>query len=223
MTKQLSISAILKFSAGVVLVGTLVFLPAGTLAFPGGWLLMGILFIPMFLAGLVMMAKNPNLLRSRLNAKEKEREQNLVVKLSGLMFLAGFLLAGLDFRFGWSRLPAWVNILGAVLFLTAYALYAEVLRENAWLSRTIEVQQGQTVISTGLYGIVRHPMYAVTLLLFLSMPLVLGSIPAFLVFLTYPAIIARRVRNEEAVLKRDLPGYAEYLEAVRWRLIPHIW
>ena len=223
MTKQLSISAILKFSAGVVLVGTLVFLPAGTLAFPGGWLLMGILFIPMFLAGLVMMAKNPNLLRSRLNAKEKEREQNLVVKLSGLMFLAGFLLAGLDFRFGWSRLPAWVNILGAVLFLTAYALYAEVLRENAWLSRTIEVQQGQTVISTGLYGIVRHPMYAVTLLLFLSMPLVLGSIPAFLVFLTYPAIIARRVRNEEAVLKRDLPGYAEYLEAGRWRLIPHIW
>ena len=223
MTKQLSISAILKFSAGVVLVGTLVFLPAGTLAFPGGWLLMGILFIPMFLAGLVMMAKNPYLLRSRLNAKEKEREQNLVVKISGLMFLAGFLLAGLDFRFGWSRLPAWVNILGAVLFLTAYALYAEVLRENAWLSRTIEVQQGQTVISTGLYGIVRHPMYAVTLLLFLSMPLVLGSIPAFLVFLTYPAIIARRVRNEEAVLKRDLPGYAEYLEAVCWRLIPHIW
>lgn len=223
MTKQLFFSAILKFTAGVVLVGALIFLPAGTWSFPGGWLLMGILFIPMFLAGLVMMAKDPNLLRSRLNAKEKEREQDLVVKLSGLMFLTGFLLAGLDFRFGWSRLPGWVSILGAVLFLTAYALYAEVLRENAWLSRTIEVQQGQTVVSTGLYGIVRHPMYAVTLLLFLSMPLVLGSIPAFLVFLTYPAIIARRVRNEEAVLKRDLPGYAEYLEAVRWRLIPYIW
>lgn len=222
MTKQLFFSAILKFTAGVVLVGALIFLPAGTWSFPGGWLLMGILFIPMFLAGLVMMAKDPNLLRSRLNAKEKEREQDLVVKLSGLMFLTGFLLAGLDFRFGWSRLPGWVSILGAVLFLTAYALYAEVLRENAWLSRTIEVQQGQTVVSTGLYGIVRHPMYAVTLLLFLSMPLVLGSIPAFLVFLTYPAIIARRVRNEEAVLKRDLPGYAEYLEAVRWRLIPYI-
>ena len=223
MTKQLFFSAILKVTAGVVLVGALIFLPAGTWSFPGGWLLMGILFIPMFLAGLVMMAKDPNLLRSRLNAKEKEREQDLVVKLSGLMFLTGFLLAGLDFRFGWSRLPGWVSILGAVLFLTAYALYAEVLRENAWLSRTIEVQQGQTVVSTGLYGIVRHPMYAVTLLLFLSMPLVLGSIPAFLVFLTYPAIIARRVRNEEAVLKRDLPGYAEYLEAVRWRLIPYIW
>ena len=186
MTKQLFFSAILKFTAGVVLVGALIFLPAGTWSFPGGWLLMGILFIPMFLAGLVMMAKDPNLLRSRLNAKEKEREQDLVVKLSGLMFLTGFLLAGLDFRFGWSRLPGWVSILGAVLFLTAYALYAEVLRENAWLSRTIEVQQGQTVVSTGLYGIVRHPMYAVTLLLFLSMPLVLGSIPAFLVFLTYP-------------------------------------
>lgn len=223
MTKQLFFSAILKFTAGVVLVGALIFLPAGTWSFPGGWLLMGILFIPMFLAGLVMMAKDPNLLRSRLNAKEKEREQDLVVKLSGLMFLTGFLLAGLDFRFGWSRLPGWVSILGAVLFLTAYALYAEVLRENAWLSRTIEVQQGQTVVSTGLYGIVRHPMYAVTLLLFESMPLVLGSIPAFVVFLTYPAIIAKRIRNEEAVLKRDLPGYAEYLQKVRWRLIPYIW
>lgn len=222
MTKKLFLSAIVKFSAGVLLVGALIFLPAGTWNYPGGWLLMGILFIPMFLAGLVMMAKDPNLLRSRLNAKEKERNQDLVVKLSGLMFLTGFILAGLDFRFGWSRLPGWVNILGTVLFLTAYALYAEVLRENTWLSRTIEVQQGQTVISTGLYGIVRHPMYAVTLLLFLSMPLVLGSIPAFLVFLTYPAIIARRILGEEEVLERDLPGYAEYLQKVRWRLIPYI-
>lgn len=223
MTRRLYFEAILKFTAGVFLLAVLLFLPAGTVRWPAGWLLMGILFIPMFLAGLVMMAKDPNLLRSRLNAKEKEREQDLVVKLSGLMFLTGFLLAGLDFRFGWSRLPGWVSILGAVLFLTAYALYAEVLRENAWLSRTIEVQQGQTVVSTGLYGIVRHPMYAVTLLLFESMPLVLGSIPAFVVFLTYPAIIAKRIRNEEAVLKRDLPGYAEYLQKVRWRLIPYIW
>ena len=223
MNKKLFLSAIVKFTAGVLLVGALIFLPAGTVHFPGGWLLMGILFIPMFLAGLVMMAKAPNLLRSRLNAKEKEREQDLVVKLSGLMFLTGFILAGLDFRFGWSRLPGWVNVLGAVLFLAAYVLYAEVLRENAWLSRTIEVQQGQTVVSTGLYGIVRHPMYAATLLLFLSMPLVLGSVPAFLVFLTYPAIIAKRIRNEEEVLKRDLPGYAEYLEKIRWCLIPYIW
>ena len=223
MTRTLFFSAILKFTAGVVLLAALLFLPAGTIHWFGGWLLMGILFVPMFLAGLVMMAKNPNLLRSRLNAKEKEAEQDLVIKLSGLMFLVGFILAGLDFRFGWSRLPGWVSILGAVLFLTAYALYAEVLRENTWLSRTIEVQVGQTVVSTGLYGIVRHPMYAVTLLLFLSMPLALGSVPAFLVFLAYPAIIARRIRNEEEVLKRDLPGYGEYLQKVRWRLIPFIW
>ena len=223
MTRTLFFSAILKFTAGVVLLAALLFLPAGTIHWFGGWLLMGILFVPMFLAGLVMMAKNPNLLRSRLNAKEKEAEQDLVIKLSGLMFLVGFILAGLDFRFGWSRLPGWVNILGAVLFLTAYALYAEVLRENTWLSRTIEVQEGQTVVSTGLYGIVRHPMYAVTLLLFLSMPLVLGSVPAFLVFLAYPAIIARRILGEEEILKRDLPGYAEYLHKVRWRLIPYIW
>ncbi len=223
MTRKLYYEAILKFSAGVALLAVLLFLPAGTVHWFGGWLLMGILFVPMFLAGLLMMAKNPGLLRSRLKAKEKEREQDLVVKLSGLMFLVGFILAGLDFRFGWSRLPGWVNILGAVLFLTAYALYAEVLRENTWLSRTIEVQEGQTVISTGLYGIVRHPMYAVTLLLFLSMPLVLGSVPAFLFFLTYPAIIAKRIRNEEEVLARDLQGYAEYLQKVRWRLIPFIW
>ena len=223
MSTKLFLSAILKFTAGVILVGVLIFLPAGTLHYSQGWLLMGILFVPMFLAGLVMMAKNPNLLRSRLDAKEKEREQSLVVKLSGLMFLCGFILAGLSFRFGWLMLPKWVSIVGAVLFLSSYALYAEVLRENTWLSRTIEVQEGQTVVSTGLYGIVRHPMYAVTLVLFLSMPLVLGSGLAFVVFLAYPAIIAKRIRNEEAVLARDLPGYTEYLKKVRWRLIPFVW
>ena len=223
MTKKLFVSAITKFTAGVILLALLLFLPAGTIHYPGGWLLMGILFIPMFLAGLVMMATNPNLLRSRLNAKEKEREQDLVIKLSGLMFLAGFILAGLDHRFGWSKLPMIVNYIGAGLFLTAYILYAEVLRENTWLSRTIEVQEGQTVVSTGLYSIVRHPMYFATVILFLSMPLVLGSIPAFLVFLCYPAIIARRIRNEEQMLSRDLPGYREYCGRVRWRLIPFIW
>lgn len=223
MTRRLYFEAILKFTAGVFLVAVLLFLPAGTVDYPGGWLLMGILFIPMFLAGLVMMAVNPGLLRSRLNAKEKEREQDLVVKLSGLMFLVGFILAGLDFRFGWSELPFAVNCVGAVLFLLAYVLYAEVLRENTWLSRTIEVQEGQAVVSTGLYGIVRHPMYAVTLLLFLSMPIVLGSVPAFLVFLCYPFIIAKRIKNEEKVLSRDLTGYAEYLQKVRWRMIPYIW
>ena len=223
MTKRLFFEAIAKFFAGLVMVSALLFLPAGTMDYPGGWLLIAILFIPMFLAGLVMMAVNPSLLRSRLNAKEKEREQDQVVKLSGLMFLCGFLLAGLDFRFGWSHLPFAVNCVGAALFLLAYVLYAEVLRENTWLSRTIEVQDGQTVVSTGLYGIVRHPMYAVTLLLFLSMPIVLGSIPALLVFLVYPLIIAKRIRNEEEVLSRDLPGYTEYLQKVRWRLIPFIW
>lgn len=217
------LSAIAKFAAGVILIGALLFLPAGTLHYPQGWLLMGILFIPMFLAGLVMMAKNPALLKSRLNAKEKEREQSLVVKLSGLMFLVGFILAGLSFRFGWLMLPRWVSIVGAALFLMSYALYAEVLRENTWLSRTIEVQEGQTVVSTGLYGIVRHPMYAVTLVLFLSMPLVLGSALAFAVFLAYPFIISKRIRNEEEVLARDLPGYPEYMQKVRWRLLPFVW
>ena len=223
MTTKLFLSAILKFALGVVLIGALLFLPAWTLHYPQAWLLMGILFIPMFLAGLVMMAKNPALLRSRLNAKEKEREQSLVVKLSGLMFLVGFVLAGLSYRFGWLMLPRWVSIVGAVLFLMSYALYAEVLRENTWLSRTIEVQEGQQVVSDGLYGVIRHPMYAVTLVLFLSMPLVLGSALTFAVFLAYPFIIAKRIRNEEEVLSRELPGYAEYKQKVKWRLIPFIW
>ena len=223
MTKKLCFEAILKFSAGVALMAVLLFLPAGTLDFPGGQLLMAVLFLPMFLAGIVMMLKNPDLLRSRLKAKEKEADQDLVIKLSGLMFLVGFILAGLDFRFGWSKLPGWVSTLGAVLFLSAYALFAEVLRENTWLSRTIEVREGQTVVSTGLYGIVRHPMYSATLLLFLSMPLVLGSLPAFLVFLCYPAIITKRILGEEQVLRRELKGYDEYCERIRWRLIPFIW
>ena len=223
MTKKLCFEAILKFSAGVALMAMLLFLPAGTIHYPGGQLLMAVLFIPMFLAGIVMMLKNPDLLRSRLKAKEKEADQDLVIKLSGLMFLVGFILAGLDHRFGWSKLPMAVNYVGAGLFLTAYILYAEVLRENTWLSRTIEVQEGQTVVSTGLYGIVRHPMYSATLLLFLSMPLVLGSVPAFLVFLCYPAIITKRILGEEQVLRRELKGYDEYCNRIRWRLIPFFW
>ena len=223
MSMKFFLSAIAKFTLGVVLIGVLLFLPAGTMRYPQGWLLMGILFIPMFLAGLVMMAKNPALLRSRLNAKEKRGEQSLVVKLSGLMFLVGFIAAGMSFRFDWWMLPKWVSILGAVLFLISYGLYAEVLRENTWLSRTIEVQEGQTVVSTGLYGIVRHPMYAVTLVLFLSMPLVLGSALAFVVFLAYPAIIAGRLLDEERFLAAELPGYSEYMQKVKWRLIPFVW
>ena len=223
MTKNLFFQAIAKFLLGVVLIGALVFLPAGTLDYPNGWLFMGILFVPMFCAGLVMMAKNPYLLKKRLDAKEKEAEQSLVVKLSGLMFLCGFVLAGLDFRFGWLPMPQWVSIAAAVLFLLSYVMYAEVLRENTFLSRTIEIQENQTVVDTGLYGIVRHPMYSATLILFLSMPLVLGSLISFVVFLAYPLIIAKRIRNEEQVLEEGLAGYKEYKQKVRWRLIPYIW
>ena len=223
MSKKLFVQAIAKFLLGVVLVGALIFLPAGTTAFFGGWLLMGILFVPMFLAGIVMILKNPDLLKKRLNAKEKESEQSLVVKLSGLMFLAGFILAGLDFRFGWLPLPKGVSIGAAVVFVIAYALYAEVLRENTYLSRTIEVQEGQRVVDTGLYGIVRHPMYAATLLLFLSMPLVLGSICSFVIFLTYPLIIAKRIKGEEKLLEKELSGYCEYKQKVKYRIIPFVW
>jgi protein-S-isoprenylcysteine O-methyltransferase Ste14 len=223
MTVKLFISAILKFSLGVVLVGLLIFLPAGTFAFFNGWLFMGILFVPMFLAGLVMMAKNPKLLQSRLDAKEKQKEQDLVVKLSGLMFLAGFIVAGLGVRFDWYTLPKPVVIASAVVFLIAYILYAEVLRENTYLSRTIEVQEDQKVIDTGLYGVVRHPMYSVTLLLFLSMPLVLGSVYSFVIFLAYPFIIAKRIKHEEEFLEKELNGYKEYKQKVKYRLIPFIW
>ena len=223
MTKKLFIQAIAKFLLGVILVGVFVFWPAGTLSYFQGWLFMGILFVPMFAAGIVMMFKNPELLKKRLNAKEKEAEQDLVVKLSGLMFLIGFVAAGLNYRFDWYVLPSGVSVGAAVVFLIAYALYAEVLRENTYLSRTIEVQENQTVVDTGLYGIVRHPMYAVTLLLFLTMPLILGSLISFITFLVYPLIIAKRIKNEEMVLERDLAGYSEYKTKVKYRMIPFIW
>lgn len=223
MTKKLFYQAILKYVLGVVMIGILIFLPAGTFDYWNAWLFMGILFIPMFFAGIVMMAKNPELLRKRLNAKEKQAEQSLVVKLSGLMFLFGFVTAGLNFRFKWLVLPDWVSWAGAAIFLFSYLLYAEVLRENTYLSRTIEVQDGQKVIDTGLYGIVRHPMYTVTLLLFLSMPLVLGSMISFAIFLTYPVIIAKRIRNEETVLEKGLDGYTEYKQKVKYKIIPFVW
>ena len=223
MSKNLFFQAIAKFLLGVVLIGLLIFWPAGTFHYPNGWLFMAILFVPMFVAGLVMMAKNPALLRSRLDAKEKQKEQDTVVKLSGLMFLVGFIVAGLNFRFDWYVLPWGVSLGAAAAFLVAYLLYAEVLRENTWLSRTIEVQENQTVVDTGLYGIVRHPMYSVTLLLFLSMPLVLGSIQSFVIFLAYPLIIAQRIRHEEQFLEQELPGYREYKQKVKYRLIPFLW
>lgn len=221
--KKLITEALLKFGLGIVLTAALVFLPAGTLHFPNGWLLMAVLFLPMLAAGVILLIKRPALLEQRLKSKETQREQNLVVKLSGLMFIVGFILAGLDFRFRWTLLPDWVSYLAAAIFLLAYLLYAEVLRENPWLSRTVEVQEEQTVVSTGLYGIVRHPMYSATLLLFLSMPLILGSLLSFLVFLAYPVIIAKRIRNEEALLETELMGYDTYRKNVRWRLIPFIW
>lgn len=223
MTSKLFIQAIGKFLLGVLLVGVLIFWPAGTLDFFNGWLLMGILFIPMFGAGIVMMFKDPDLLKRRLNAREKQSDQSLVVKLSGLMFLLGFVVAGLGRRFGWYTLPRGVAIGGAAVFLVAYLLYGEVLRENTYLSRTIEVQEDQKVIDTGLYGIVRHPMYSATLLLFLAMPIVLGSVYALVIFLAYPAIIVKRLKGEEAFLERELPGYREYKQKVRYRLIPFVW
>ena len=223
MTMKLFLGAIMKFLLGVALVGLLIFLPAGTFSYFNGWLLMGILFVPMFFAGIVMMFKNPDLLKSRLDAKEKQKEQSLVVKLSGLMFLAGFIVAGLGVRFNWYALPKPVAIVAAVVFFAAYILYAEVLRENTYLSRTIAVQENQKVIDTGLYGIVRHPMYSVTLLLFLSMPMILGSVYSFLIFLAYPFIIAKRIKHEEKFLEEELDGYREYKQKVKYRLIPFIW
>ena len=223
MNKKLFIQSVTKFSLGIILVCLSIFLPAGTLAFPNGWILMGILFIPMFLAGIIMMFKNPELLKKRLYTKEEQREQDLVVKLSGLMFLAGFMIAGLGFRFDWYTLPKEVVIAATIVFLVAYILYAEVLRENTYLSRTIEVQENQKVIDTGLYSIVRHPMYSVTVLLFLSMPLVLGSIYSFMIFLAYPFIIVKRIKHEEEFLEKELDGYVQYKQKVKYRLIPFIW
>ncbi len=223
MTTKLFFQALTKFLAGLLLVGLLLFLPAGTFDFWQAWLFIGILFGPMFIAGIWLMIRQPELLRKRLDAKEQQQEQKWVVALSGLMFIAVFVVAGLSCRFGWYMLPDWAVLVATVVFLAAYALYAEVMRENIWLSRTIEVQENQQVVSTGLYGIVRHPMYAATLLLFLSMPLVLASPWSFAIMLLYIPIIALRIRNEEQVLERELKGYAEYKQRVRYKVIPFIW
>ncbi|MDO5784096.1 MAG: isoprenylcysteine carboxylmethyltransferase family protein [Eubacteriales bacterium] len=223
MDKKLFAQAIAKFLFGFVLVGLLIFVPAGSLEYWNGRLLMAILFIPMFIGGIVLMATNPDLLRKRLNAKEKESEQKSVVLFSGIMFICGFLLAGFNYRFGWITMPKWMAIAAGVVFLFAYAMYAEVLRENAYLSRTIEVQENQRVIDTGLYGVVRHPMYSATVFLFLSMPLVLGSLLSFVVFLAYPFILAKRIKNEEQVLERELGGYSDYKNKVKYKMLPFIW
>ena len=223
MTVKLFFEAIFKFVLGIVLIGLLIFLPAGTLKYYNGWLFMGILFIPMFLAGIIMMIKNPELLRKRLDAKEKQAEQGIIIKLSGLMFIVGFIIAGLDFRFKWLEIPSYIPYIFSVLFLLSYIMWAEVLRENTYLSRAIKVEENQTVIDTGLYGIVRHPMYTATIILFLSMPLVLGSLISFFVFLLYPILIIARLINEEKLLEENLNGYKEYKRKVKYRLIPFIW
>ena len=223
MDTKLFFQAIIKFLSGLLIVGLLLFLPAGTFAYWQAWLLIGILFIPMFIAGLIMMKNSPDLLRKRLDAKEEQAEQKAVIALSGLMFLAAFLVAGLNFRFGWIVMPAWISYAASAVFLAAYGLYAEVLRENVWLSRTVEVQENQKVIDTGLYGIVRHPMYMSTLLLFLTIPLVLGSAISFVIMLAYIPIIAKRIRNEERVLEGELEGYADYKKRVKYKVIPFVW
>lgn len=222
MSIKLFISAIVKFTIGIVLVGLLIFLPAGTLNYTNGWIFMGVLFIPMFLAGIVMMIKDPKLLESRLDAKEKQSEQGLIVKLSGLMFLVGFILAGLDYRYNWLQVPEWLTYLAVVIFILSYFLYALVLKENTYLSRTIGVREGQKVVDTGVYGIVRHPMYTATIFLFISMPLILGSFVSFFIFLLYPILIGFRAVNEEKFLLNELEGYSEYLKKVKYRFIPYI-
>lgn len=223
MDIKLFFQAIIKVLCGILIVGLLLFIPAGSFEYWNAWLFMGLLFIPMLIAGFVLMFKNPELLRRRLNAKEKQNEQKQVIMFSALMFLLGFIIAGLDYRFEWIKLPNIVVIIASCIFVISYILYAEVLRENTYLSRTIEVDKDQKVVDTGLYGIVRHPMYAATILLFLSMPLILGSLISFAIFLTYPVLIAKRIKNEEEVLEKDLKGYKEYKEKVKYKMIPFIW
>lgn len=223
MNKKLFIQAIIKYILGVVSVGALLFIPACSFNYWNGWLFMGLLFVPMFIAGIILMMKNPELLRKRLNAKEKENEQKEVILYSGLMFVTGFIIAGLNYKYNWIEIPNIIVIISSCLFIIAYILYAEVLRENTYLSRTIEVQKNQKVVDTGLYGIVRHPMYAVTILLFLTMPLILGSIISFIVFLAYPIIVDKRIKNEEKVLEQELKGYKEYKQKVKYKVIPFIW
>lgn len=220
---KLMLNALIKFICGLVLVGLIIFLPAGTLKFGLGWLFIGLLFVPVLILGIILFFKAPDLLEKRLDTKEKESTQKVIVALSGIAFLAGFIVAGLDFRFGWSHIPRLIIIIASILFLIAYGLYAEVMRENAYLSRTVKVQENQKVIDTGLYGTVRHPMYMATILLFLMIPIILGSWYSFVIFLHYPIIIVIRIKNEEKILEEGLEGYKEYKEKVKYRIIPFIW
>lgn len=223
MNKKLFFQAFIKFMLGFILVGLLIFIPAGTLYFTNGWIFMGVLFIPILIAGVIMMFKNPKLLIARLDAKEKQKEQSILIKLSGLMFVFGFVLAGLDYRYKWTNMPSFIIYGSIVIFLFSYIIWAEVLRENTYLSRTIKVEKNQKVVDKGLYGIVRHPMYTATIFLFLSMPLILDSLYAFFIFLFYPILIVFRIIYEEKILEKELEGYIEYKKKVKYRLIPYIW
>ena len=223
MEKKLFFQALTKFLFGLILICALLFIPAGTIDYPNGWLFICLLFLPMFIVGIIVFIKSPALLRRRLNAKEEQDEQKIVLFASGIMFLLSFALAGLNFRFGWFSLPGIIIIIASIIFLLSYIMYGEVLRENAYLSRTVEVSENQKVVDTGLYGLVRHPMYTSTIFLFLSMPLVLDSIFSFIVMLIYPIIIIFRIKNEEEFLEKELMGYKEYKEKVKYRLIPYLW
>lgn len=223
MTKRLFFDAIFKYLLGLILIGLLIFLPAGTFKYTNGWIFMGVLFIPMFIAGIIMMIKNPKLLASRLDVKEKQKNQGIVIKMSGLMFIVGFILAGLDFRFKWLELPSWITYLFSFIFIIFYIMFGEVLRENTYLSRTIKVEEDQKVIDKGLYSIVRHPMYTASIFMFLSMPLILGSLISFFVFLIYPILIVIRIIGEEKLLINELSGYDKYIKKVKYRLIPFVW
>ena len=220
---KLFLDAVLKGLLGFALMGLMLFAPAGTLDYPGAWRFLGLLFVPMLILAIVLAAKDPDMLRKRLNMKEKRASQQKVVGLSGLLMVLCFPVSGLDFRFGWSSLPDWVGVVSGLVLLVSYGLYAEVMRENAWLSRTVEVQEGQQVVDTGLYGLVRHPMYFATSLLFLSIPLVLGSLSGLVCMLPYPALMAARIKDEEALLVRELAGYEAYRRKVKWRMLPFIW
>jgi len=223
MDKKLFIQAIGKFFSGIFMLSLLLLLPAGTVFYWNAWLLIGILFIPMFIVGIILMFRDPELLRKRLKVKEKETEQKSVIISGGLMFISGFIVAGLDYRYQWSVLPKWLVIVATVIFFAGYLMYAEVLRENRYLSRTVEIQESQKVIDTGLYAIVRHPMYTSTILLFLSLPLVLGSLSSFVIFLMYPLIVIKRIKNEEEVLEKGLAGYSDYKKRIKYKVIPFVW
>ena len=223
MNVKLLVKALVRFIFGVVICAVLLFVPVGTLNYPNAWLFLALLFIPIFLEGVILFIKNPDLLEKRMNLKEKQKVQKKVIGFTALIFILGFVVTSLDFKYGWSEMTKYEIIEASILFLFGYGMYMEVIRENKFLSRTIEVQEGQKVIDTGLYAMVRHPMYLASILMFLAMPLVLGSKIGFLIFALYPFALVKRIKNEEEVLEKELDGYTEYKKKVKYRLIPYVW